>query len=177
MDWKFISIFVLAAIQTLYTILGFYQHRPLTMNAKQYPRIIMAVLMLLTWAAVGFDLYDRPPTLPLIVESSGRMQFRNTELTDVRGRNYLNETVILDGKRFLGCTFDSVTFYYEGTAPFEIGGNQFIRHDGTLRWRIGSHNPSIQQALIFLDQMGYAAPNHLPAEQYPDPPDPLAPTP
>jgi hypothetical protein len=89
------------------------------------PRGIMVVLMILTWAVVGYDIYERHTTKGL--SRPFTPQYLNQQLSpnwgsykyeDVYNHPFANETVRLDGKRFLGCTFDNVTFVYQGTAPF-----------------------------------------------------------
>lgn len=39
---------------------------------------------------------------------------------DVWGQHFANQTVRLDGKFFHNCTFDGVTFEYDGTGPFQF---------------------------------------------------------
>jgi hypothetical protein len=41
----------------------------------------------------------------------------------ISGKSFLNETVSLDGKVFVNCTFNNVILSFDGTAPFEISRN------------------------------------------------------
>ena len=41
----------------------------------------------------------------------------------VLGKTFTNETILLDGHSFSGCTFKNVKFVYNGEAPFDLVGN------------------------------------------------------
>jgi len=62
MDWKFWLQAFLAGVAALYTVLTYHrggrtvsQGRP----AMKRPFVSIGILLLLTWAAIGFDYYDR----------------------------------------------------------------------------------------------------------------------
>lgn len=49
------------------------------------------------------------------------------ETINCQGRVLANQKIILDGKIYKDCTFENVTFVYNGTAPFSLGaGNKKI---------------------------------------------------
>jgi hypothetical protein len=52
------------------------------------------------------------------------------QLTPVTGKHFVNESVVLDGKDFEGCTFSGVTLVSEGKHNFTLFHNQFF---GPLR--------------------------------------------
>jgi hypothetical protein len=41
----------------------------------------------------------------------------------ISGKTFANETVRLDGKVFVNCTFNNVILSFDGTAPFELSHN------------------------------------------------------
>ena len=49
--------------------------------------------------------------------------FRNPQWETVTRRQFMNERIEIDGKRFWDCTFNSVTLAFHGTAPAEFLGN------------------------------------------------------
>jgi hypothetical protein len=56
----------------------------------------------------------------------------------VVGKTFRNEVIILDGTKYVGCTFENVTFKYNGTTPIQLSGNQV---SGTIR--LATDNPAI----------------------------------
>jgi hypothetical protein len=56
------------------------------------------------------------------------------------GATFHNETVPLDGHKYVNCTFHEVTFTYEGRAPFSFDGNTKIEglHFRSDNARIGA---------------------------------------
>lgn len=46
--------------------------------------------------------------------------------TQIEGKTFSNEKVLLDGFSYKNCTFESVTFIYQGDAPFELVNNTFV---------------------------------------------------
>lgn len=115
----------------------------LASEKRNRPVLATAVLTLLLFAAVGYDIYDRHywpwkiPNLdeahPIATLDSKQMEVYRRLLsmsndwdtykyTTIYGRNFSHETVVLDGRRFVNCNFDSVTMVFEGTAPFLFDG-------------------------------------------------------
>jgi len=139
-DPKFLVVLALAGIQTIYTVLSYYQSKPLSMNTHNRPSIVVAVLMLLTWAAVGFDYYDRhhAPTLDTVVNeppfattginiqnifgtsreplyySFNELGFPAHKLKEIKNKTFIGVTLPLDGYVYIGCSFTNVNFQYNG---------------------------------------------------------------
>jgi hypothetical protein len=65
---------------------------------------------------------------------------------EIYNQTFQNETVKLDGKKFLNCTFDNVTFQYEGTAPFLLAGGQ-VRVDSGSLYSLKSNNPIVKETM------------------------------
>ncbi len=87
----------------------FAHHYPATL-----PRLKMWVFALvLTWAALGYDIYDRHHPFPWDEPE----KYLN-DLQLVRLKTFTNESVELDGKHFEHCHFVNVTFIYRGSKPF-----------------------------------------------------------
>jgi hypothetical protein len=62
MDWKFWLALIPAVIQAVFVTLDYFGVKPKSMQAEDTKRStvkIMALLMLFTWGAVAYDLYDR----------------------------------------------------------------------------------------------------------------------
>jgi hypothetical protein len=74
-------------------------------NSFQWAGVFGAAI--LTWLVIGLglNLYALPLTFPR----------KNTKsLEEVRQRQFRNSDVRLDGKRFIGCELDNVSFIYNG---------------------------------------------------------------
>jgi hypothetical protein len=67
------------------------------------------------------------------------------ELKRVVRQNFMNEVVLLDGMSYEDCSFDHVTFSYNGTTGFEFRHNKV---NGPSK--IDSNNPSIEGTVVFL---------------------------
>jgi hypothetical protein len=59
------------------------------------------------------------------------------------GKRFNNETVRLDGKRFVDCVFTNTTLEFEGNAPFSMEGETYISGTVTVR----SDNPIVKQTI------------------------------
>lgn len=83
----------------------------------------------------------------------GITHFSNDQkLTEVRGRTFENERVILDGNRYTHCTFKNITLVYNGTAPFGLDNNTFI--GGQLY----TDNDAVLATMALLKGMGILPP-------------------
>jgi hypothetical protein len=56
----------------------------------------------------------------------GREVWSNPRFKLVTGRNYINETIEIDGKSFRDCSFEHVTLMFRGIAPSEMIGTNRI---------------------------------------------------
>ena len=68
----------------------------------------------------------------------------------VLNKTFRNERVVLDGKSFSGCTFQNVTFEYNGTAPFDLVKNNIYGS-----YILDSKNDEILLLLRFLKEFRY----------------------
>ena len=94
-----------------------------------------AALLTAGFVAYTFDVRDR-----FFVDHGYRFAFDATRpLEEVRGKEYRNDSVTIDGKRFIDCSFDNVTVVYNGTAKSEFV-DTVPRGEIVLK----SDNPSIQ---------------------------------
>jgi hypothetical protein len=73
----------------------------------------------------------------------------------VFGVNFKNEEVLLDGSAFSHCTFDIVTFIYNGDRPFGIAD---CKVDGPYVFRVPK--PEFGPLLLFMKHMGVMDTNH-----------------
>ncbi|MGB7926584.1 MAG: hypothetical protein WCF61_00430 [Terriglobales bacterium] len=115
---------------------------PKIMNLKRYwPMGAMLLLTILTWTAVGYDIYDRH------YQDMRKWTDLDT-LEDITARTFKNETVVVDGKHFYGPTFDNVTFIYNGTAGFQIDDAHFVPPPpGQVGFRLGSRNQVVKATI------------------------------
>ena len=70
-------------------------------------------------------------------------------LEHIEGRTFRRERVVLDGKRYLECTFDNVTFVYNG-GPGELYQNEII---GPIHFDIAG-NKEISRMVYILQRLG-----------------------
>jgi len=67
----------------------------------------------------------------------------------VEKKRFANERVPLDGYIYRDCTFENVTFVYNGTRGVELSGNRLVG-----KQRIASDNPSIDITILLLRGLG-----------------------
>jgi hypothetical protein len=102
---------------------------------------IMTVLLVLTWAAVGFDYYDR--------HHSEATQFVAGYVgKEPPKHEWRNEEVPLDGFKYDDCVMENVTFVYDGLTPIQI------THNTVRGFDFKSSNPAIAMWMIFLKGVG-----------------------
>ncbi len=75
-------------------------------------------------------------------------------LENIYGRAYKNEEVQLDGKKFDHCTFENVTFVFEGKALYSFDGVRFIGNPPHVR----SDNAVVHGALYIVQFLNRAYP-------------------
>ena len=67
----------------------------------------------------------------------------------VSKKTFVNERVMLDGRAYRNCTFENVTFVFNGTEPFELTGNTI-----NGRIQLASDNPSISGTFAMMRGLG-----------------------
>lgn len=72
---------------------------------------------------------------------------KETKLELITGQNFKNETVLLDGKSYHNCTFDNVTFRWNG-GPFSIFRGTVIGHR-----RIEVHDQKVVDTIDMLQSL------------------------
>jgi hypothetical protein len=86
-----------------------------------------------------------------------QQQFPTTDwdkpLTQVFRQHYKNETVLLDGKNFIECTFENVTLLYQGTRPIQMINCKKIPGEGFLV-TVQTDNPVVFTALSIMQSTG-----------------------
>ena len=65
-------------------------------------------------------------------------------LKEIRAKTFKNETVQLDGNAFIDCTFDNVTFKFDGEAPFGFTNDHFSPNS---KYAITSNNPVVKATI------------------------------
>ena len=123
--------------------------------AEHYPSLprlrVWVALLFVTWGALGYDIYDRHVGHP----SSKIQTFDWTiPLTQIRGAIFVNEKVDVDGKEFIDCTFNHVTFVYNGTAPFGMSHNTIIKPI-----QFSTDSDSVAGATVLYKSTGVLEPN------------------
>jgi hypothetical protein len=116
---------------------GFWQ-------AKIFPLIALIVLILSTGYLHWFAMPDRKPHV--FSDWAAMAQ----QIVPEPRTKFLNEVVTLDGKAFANCSFENVTFRFNGTAPFRI--DNCTR---TGMWAWDSRNGAINELLGFLQAQGF----------------------
>lgn len=96
-------------------------------------------------------IFDTPKDAPATFEVHEAIHSRPPEHSDsnlqrVWGQTFKNQTVALDGFHYLHCTFDNVTFLYEGTASM---GMTEVKFFGEIA--LGSTNESIKTVIRLAD--------------------------
>jgi hypothetical protein len=79
-------------------------------------------------------------------------QFRwsfHGKFTTIEKRTFRNEKVLLDSMSYRDCTFDGVTFIYNGTGPIQMEHNVF-KGDYIL----GTYNPAVGTTVAALKGLG-----------------------
>jgi len=66
-------------------------------------------------------------------------------LKEYRGKTYKDETVQIDGNSFIDCTFDNVTFRFDGEAPFRFTNDHFQG-----KFSLTSNNPVVKATMELL---------------------------
>lgn len=86
----------------------------------------------------------------------------NPNFEMVKGKKFYNERVVLDGKKYEDCTFENVTFVYNGTTPVHFSHNRVMG-----RVLFASDNPSVNMSMVVFYGMGLI-PSNVPILNLPD---------
>jgi hypothetical protein len=83
------------------------------------------------------------------------------KLTEVRGKVFVNEKVLLDGYHYTFCRFQNVTFIYNGVAPTALDNNEIAGYN------VQTDNPALLQNTTLLKGLGMLKPD-IPVTTGPD---------
>ena len=94
------------------------------MRSQAYS-IVWVVALFFTWAAIGYDYYDRyhPGYTP---PSSGEWTKFQKTMEPITFKTFTNQEVEMDGKSFNNCHFRFVTFVMRGKAPTIMGNSEVL---------------------------------------------------
>ena len=150
MDWKYWLVLTPAVIQAVFVVLEFFGVRLKAMQMEGSTVMIMAILMVLTWGAVGIDLYSRSRRLSRAWEM--------WPMKRIVGKKFTGETVLLDGKEFINCEFNNVTFEFQGKAPTRLLNSRIRRTGkGNPMISLKSSDPVIAHTLLLVTMLNEAA--------------------
>ena len=137
-------------VQMIYQIFGYYQQQPKSRRAaKPWPFArSLPIIISIALPIIFMVLYFRAPTVSPDQFEALKKSWLNYSFQQVVGQHFKDETIKLDGKEFIYCSFDNVDFVYNGTAPYKIELGNTIVHRQNVR--ITSDNPVVSQALALL---------------------------
>ena len=78
------------------------------------------------------------------------LSFSDASLKQIYHQPFKNETVDLDGFDYVDCTFDNVTFRYNGTAPSRMTDSHFINMKEGSVIRVESKNPIVKNTIVIM---------------------------
>ncbi len=65
-------------------------------------------------------------------------------LKQIQAKTFKNEAVQIDGNAFIDCTFDNVTFRFDGEAPFRFTNDHF---EPRSKVEVTSNNPVVKSII------------------------------
>jgi hypothetical protein len=151
-DWKFWVVAISGIVAALYVAVGYHQDRPRDIRSlptTRRPYEVMGLLLVLTWAGVGFDYVDRH-----FGSQASRLSFDAWDhyaFKQIRGETFKDMTLQIDGREYIDCYFENVSFFYQGNAPVRFTNCHYPK--GTT-FSFVSKNNAINQELINLSAFG-----------------------
>jgi hypothetical protein len=125
-------------------------HPILSSQFWSYLPLALLILVGIIW--LTRQLLPRHTKTPGTPAASSPEDFPTTEwglqLKNVFRVEYKNETVLLDGCDFIECTFDNVTFKYNGTKPYRL-----TRAKGNSK-KLSTDNKVVGQTILLLKDLG-----------------------
>ena len=140
-----IALAIIGLLVTAYAVVAHHYA-----NLPKLP--IWLGMLIITWAAIGYDIYDRHTHAP------NRWQSR--ELTPIVNQTFANETVHVDGHSFMDVRFDNVSLDYEGTSPIHFERISFggSRAGETMTAvRLSTHNPVVHSTVAIMNMLNEAS--------------------
>ena len=130
------SLFGLA----LGVILAIIDRREIIEKWGQFPMMFNLILICFIIAVISVcvSLFAR--------RNTGKLKFsKNYKFTEVRNRKFNKETVPVDGYGYEHCSFEDVTFDWNGTAPFKFQYCSFLG-----RPNINTRSDTVTTTIILL---------------------------
>lgn len=93
--------------------------------------------------------YKQETPEPSIEKEKGFQALNPEQLQLVTQKSFLNETVEIDGKFFLHCTFNHVRLKYNGCATFSMN------HCKVSDFTLATDNPSVEGAWVVVKALGF----------------------
>jgi len=110
-------------------------------KTTHHVRALICVLALVIGLAAG-----KTALAEQSVNTQSPSNFREDyPLKEYRGKTYKDETVQIDGNSFIDCTFDNVTFRFDGEAPFRFTNDHFQG-----KFSLTSNNPVVKATMELL---------------------------
>lgn len=151
MTWEAIGVISSLFIAILTLIINHWQKLSSTSTFKRFLQLsffdkISLFFIIIAFCLTGYivigSLYPEPPR---------EYKFDScSPLERVRGRYFSNQQVPLDGYEYTDCTFDNVSFIYDGITPISFSHNTVQGY-----FKIETNNPAFHQFYYLLERMGY----------------------
>jgi hypothetical protein len=101
--------------------------------------LISALALIIGLIAGRMGIVGQTPNTISLANFRADFPFRQ-----IQTKTFRNEVVQIDGNEFIDCTFDNVTFKFDGTAPFRFTNDHFQGHS---KYSITSNNPIIKSTM------------------------------
>jgi hypothetical protein len=128
---------ILCVIGVIGAAYGIREH--LLDSRANVTQMVVALVVIVTWAAVFYDIYDRHFGASAVVAGHyvrpADWKDRG-ELEAHVGESFRHRNVPLDGRNYSACIFEDVTFQYRGTGPYQLVNNTYI---GTNKVDVGDN--------------------------------------
>lgn len=149
-EMSLVGAFVLYVIITAYPIVKGAMGKVSFMPWVSWVSLgLLGILVIST----GF-LYFATKIPETTTSNAGKLDWKSVNKKTIRNRDFRNERVVLDGKSFRHCTFENVTFEYNGVAPFDMEDNKI-----SGSYVVASKSEPILGILIFLKEFRYLKPD------------------
>lgn len=174
--WDAVYFAVLTAVAGVGTaLLGHWQVLSPIWVDRGWTAIVIAVAIVVMTVITGlvrrkWSTIARRPDGPFqieIVDANGQHpipipipttaeEWTAYQLKPVANQRYVRENVLLDGKNYIDCDFEQVTFWYDGTAPFALTD---CRLDEQSRRALHTRSPALTQWMAIANTFGLLRPD------------------
>ena len=130
---------VFLVLSSLVCVMGHLKEMLAGWSLTEWAPAIFLAAATLSWIAFVLRNWKR----------SAARRWLDQPLTSVEWRTFSNQTVVLDGKSFIGCSFSDLTLCYRGQAPFDFVNNH------TSNVRIVVEHPRLFMLVQLLRYFGW----------------------